>query len=86
MKITNVKVRQIDSSSKLKGVASVTLNDCFVVHEIRILEGDSGLFIAMPSKKVKEGVHKDTCHPINKDTRNIFEEAVIAEYKEVASA
>ncbi len=84
MKITKVKVDTKEKeNSKMKGIASVTLDDCFVVKGIRILEGDNGLFIAMPSRKVitENGEeHKDVAHPINAETRQMFTDAILEEY------
>lgn len=80
MKITSVTVRKIDKeNSRMKGRASVLIDDCFAVHDIRIIDGDEGLFIAMPSKVTSTG-HKDIAHPINKETRKMFEDAIIEEY------
>ena len=82
MKITNVRVRVVEKeNSKMRGFASVTLDDMFAVHDIRILEGDNGLFLAMPSKQVAPGEYKDIAHPINSEARQMFSDAIIAEYK-----
>ena len=81
MKITSVTVKKIDKeNSRMKGIASVLIDDCFAVHDIRIIEGDNGLFIAMPSKKVPGG-HKDIAHPINRETRKMFEDAIFEAYE-----
>ena len=83
MKITSVTVRKIDKeNSRMKGIASVLIDDCFAVHDIRIIDGDNGLFIAMPSKTTASGEHSDIAHPINKETRQMFEEAIINAYNE----
>jgi len=86
MKITKVNVHKIEKeNSRMKGIASVTLDDCFVVRGIRIIEGDNGLFIAMPSREkyASEGVvHEDVAHPINKETRQMFTDEVIKAYNE----
>ncbi len=83
MKITSVNVRKIEKEgSRMKGIASVLIDDCFAVHDIRIIEGDNGLFIAMPSRKTKnDGEYRDIAHPINPETRAIFEEAILEAYK-----
>ncbi len=82
MKITAVTVRKIErENSRMKGIASVTLDDCFVVRGIRIIEGDKGLFIAMPNRKTATGEPKDTAYPINKETRAMFEEEIFAAYE-----
>lgn len=82
MEITSVSVRKIEKEgSRMKGIASVLLDDAFAVHDIRIIEGDNGLFIAMPSKKTATGGYRDTAHPINPDVRKQFEDAILAEYE-----
>ena len=81
MKITSVNVRKVESeTNRLKGVASVFINDCFAVHDFRIIEGDIGLFIAMPSRKTSDGNYRDVAHPINPETRAMFEKVVLEEY------
>ena len=81
MKITSVNVQKIEKeNSRMKGIAVVTLDDCFVVKGIRIIDGDNGLFIAMPSKATATGGHRDVAHPIDKDTRKMFEDAIFEEY------
>ncbi len=70
MKITDVRVRLVDKdSSKLRGVASITIDECFVIHDIKIIEGKDGLFISMPSRKTPDGEYRDIVHPINTETR-----------------
>jgi stage V sporulation protein G len=82
MKITNVRVRVVEKeNSKMRGFASVTLDDMFAVHDIRILEGDNGLFLAMPSKQIAPGEYRDIAHPINADARKLFTDAILAEYE-----
>ena len=82
MKITSVNVRKINKeSSRMKGIASVLIDDSFAVHDIRIIEGDNGLFIAMPSRKTNEDTFKDICHPINPETRSLFEKAIFDEFE-----
>ena len=81
MKITSVNVRKIEKEgSRMKGIASVLIDDSFAVHDIRIIEGDNGLFIAMPSRKTLNGQHKDIAHPINSDTRKKIEDAIFEKY------
>ena len=81
MKITSVTVKKIDKeNSRMKGIASVLLDDAFVVYDIRIIEGDNGLFIAMPSRQTSTGGYKDIAHPINSDARQMFEDAIIDAY------
>ena len=82
MKITSVNVRKIDKEgSRMKGIASVLLDDSFAVHDIRIIEGDNGLFIAMPSRKTATGGYRDIAHPINPEVRAMFEEAISEAYE-----
>jgi stage V sporulation protein G len=81
MEITAVSVRKIEKEgSRMKGIASVTLDGSFAVHDIRIIEGDNGLFIAMPSRKTATGGYRDIAHPINPDVRKQFQEAILEEY------
>lgn len=81
MEITSVTVRKIEKEgSRMKGIASVLLDDSFAVHDIRIIEGDNGLFIAMPSRKTATGGYRDIAHPINPDVRKQFQEAILEEY------
>lgn len=82
MKITSVNVRITEKEdSRMKGIASILLDDCFAIHDIRIIEGDNGLFIAMPSRKTATGGYRDIAHPINPDVRKMFEDAILEEYK-----
>ncbi len=82
MKITNVKVHKTErEGSRLRGYASVRLDDCFVVNNIRIIDGDEGMFIAMPSRKMADGHYEDIVHPINKETRAYFQEEILKEYE-----
>lgn len=81
MKITSVNVRKIEKeNSRIRGIASVVLDDCFAVHGIRIIEGDGGLFIAMPSRKTSNDEYHDIAHPITQDCRKMFEEAIVEAY------
>ena len=83
MKITSVNVRKIEKEgSRMKGIASVLVDDSFAVHDIRIIEGEKGLFIAMPSKKTPTGDYRDIAHPINPEVRSMFEEAILKAYEE----
>ena len=82
MKITSVNVRKNNKeSSRMKGIASFLIDDRFAVHDIRIIEGDNGLFIAMPSRKTATGGYRDIAHPINPEVRTMFEEAIFAAYE-----
>ena len=81
MKITSVNVRKIEKEgSRMKGIASILIDDSFAVHDIRIIEGDNGLFIAMPSRKTATGGYRDIAHPINPEIRSMFEEAILEAY------
>lgn len=84
MKITSVRVRKFDKEdNRMKGIATVVLDDSFAVHDIRIIEGENGLFIAMPSRKTPTGEYRDTAHPTSKETRQMFEDAIIEAYNNV---
>ena len=84
MQITSVNVKKIDKEeSRMKGIASVLIDDCFAVRDIRIIEGNDGLFIAMPSRKNAEGEYHDIAHPINAETRKMFEDAIFEAYNSV---
>ncbi len=82
MRITKVVVRPVDMN-KVCAVASVTIDDEFVVHDLRVVDGDKGLFVAMPSRKLPNGEYRDVAHPINTETREMLQEAVLAEFKQM---
>ena len=82
MKITDVRVRKITKAGKMKAVVSITLDNEFVVHDIKAIEGEKGLFIAMPSRKTAEGEYRDIAHPINSKTRGELEETILKVYQE----
>ena len=81
MKITDVRIRKIAKDGKMKAVVSITLDDEFVVHDIKVIEGEKGLFIAMPSRKTTTGEYKDIAHPINSQTREQIQEMILNEYQ-----
>lgn len=82
MKITNVSIRKSDrEDSRMKAIASVLLDDEFAVHDIRIIEGTKGLFIAMPSRKTSTGGYKDIAHPISQEVRTMFEKEILDAYE-----
>ena len=82
MKISDIRIRLVDKAeSKLKAVASITIDECFVVHDIKVIEGKEGYFISMPSKKTPEGEYKDIVHPINTETREYISNEIINAYK-----
>lgn len=82
MKITDVRVRKLSEEGKMRGIVSVTFDDTFVVHDIKIIEGQNGLFIAMPSRKVNDNEFRDIAHPINSESRNELQEAILKAYEE----
>ena len=87
MQVTSVSVRKIEKEgSRMKGIASILLDDSFAVHDIRIIQGDNGLFIAMPSRKTATGGYRDIAHPINPDVRKMLEDAIITEYNNTSDA
>ncbi len=79
MEITRVTVREIDMNM-VKGIASIILDDCFVIHDLRVVDGDRGYFVAMPSRKLPNGDFKDIAHPLNSETRENIQEAVLREF------
>ena len=81
MKITDVRIRKIAKDGKMKAIVSITLDDEFVVHDIKVIEGEKGLFIAMPSRKTTTGEYKDIAHPINSQTREQIQEMILNEYQ-----
>lgn len=84
MEVTEVKVFPVNEE-KLKAYATITFDNCFVVRDLKIISGETSLFVAMPSKKKKDGTFKDIAHPLNNETRSMIEKAIIAEYnKEIA--
>ena len=83
MNITDVRVRKVSEEGKMKAVISITFDDEFVVHDMKIIEGQNGPFIAMPSRKMGEGDFRDIAHPLNSETRNKIKDAIFAEYEKV---
>lgn len=83
MQITDVRVRKITKEGKMKAVVSITLDDEFVVHDIKVIEGEKGLFIAMPSKKAADGEYRDIAHPINSATRDSIQQIILEKYEAV---
>ena len=80
MKITDVRIRKIAKDGKMKAIVSITLDDEFVVHDIKVIEGEKGLFIAMPSRKTSTGEYRDIAHPINSQTRELIQDIILDEY------
>ena len=81
MKITDVRVRKSTKEGKMKAIVSITLDDEFVVHDIKVIDGEKGLFIAMPSKKATDGEYRDIAHPINSDTRERIQRIILDSYQ-----
>ena len=82
MIITDVKIKKIDGGNRLRAVAEITIDGVFVVHELRVIEGQNGLFVAMPSRQIGENQYRDIAHPINAETRKAVEDAVLKAYDE----
>lgn len=82
MNITAVRVRKVAKEGKMKAVVSITIDDEFVVHDIKVIEGEKGLFIAMPSRKAADGEYRDIAHPINSETRNAIQQIILQRYEE----
>ncbi len=83
MQVTDVRIRKVSAEGKMKAIVSVTFDDEFVVHDIKIIEGQNGLFIAMPSRKMGEGDFRDIAHPINSSTRNKIQDAIFSQYEKM---
>lgn len=81
MQVTDIRVRRIVKEGKMKAIVSITLDDEFVVHDIKVIEGDKGLFIAMPSKRASDGEYKDIAHPINSATRDAIQRQILDSYE-----
>lgn len=81
MRITDVRVRKMTQDSKMKAIVSITIDDEFVVHDIKVIEGEKGLFIAMPSKKANDGEYRDIAHPINSETRDRIQKIILESYE-----
>ena len=82
MQITDVRIRKVEKEGKMKAVVSITIDEEFVVHDIKIIEGENGLFIAMPSRKAADGEYRDIAHPINSDTRDRIQKLILEKYQE----
>ena len=83
MQITDIRILKVDKDGKMKAVVSITIDDAFVVHDIKIIEGEKGLFIAMPSRKASDGEYRDIAHPINSGTREKIQKMILDKYDEV---
>ena len=83
MQITDVRIRKVAKEGKMKAVVSITIDNEFVVHDIKVIEGEKGLFIAMPSRKAADGEYRDIAHPINSTTRDRIQTLILDKYQEV---
>ncbi len=83
MQITDVRIRKVEKEGKMKAVVSITIDEEFVVHDIKVIEGEKGLFIAMPSRKAADGEYRDIAHPINSDTRERLQRLILEKYEEL---
>ena len=81
MQVTSVKVFPVDED-RLKAYVTIVFDDCFVVHDAKVINGPTGLFVAMPSKRTKNGTYRDTVHPLNQETREMIEQRVLEKYRE----
>ncbi len=84
MNITDVRIRKITKEGKLRAVATITIDDAFAIHDIKVIEGEKGLFIAMPSRKTENEEYRDIAHPINMETRQMIQELILEKYQELA--
>ena len=82
MQITDVRVRKLSKEGKMKAIVSITIDNVFVVHDIKVIEGEKGLFIAMPSKKATDGEYRDIAHPINSATRDMIQTIIMEKYEQ----
>lgn len=81
MQITDVRVRKVSKEGKMKAIVSITIDNEFVVHDIKVIEGEKGIFIAMPSRKAADGEYRDIAHPINSDTRDMIQQIILQKYE-----
>ena len=81
MQITDVRVRKVAKEGKMKAIVSITLDNEFVVHDIKVIEGEKGVFIAMPSRKATDGEYRDIAHPINSETRDRIQNIILSKYE-----
>ena len=86
MQITDVRIRKVEKEGKMKAVVSITIDEEFVVHDIKVIDGEKGLFIAIPSRKAADGEYRDIAHPINSDTRNKIQQIILEKYESEIAA
>ncbi len=82
MQITDIRIRKVNAEGKLKAYVTVTFDECFVIHNVKVIEGKTGVFIAMPSRKTKTGEYKDVAHPINSDFRNELQNRILEAFQQ----
>ncbi|MBC8595384.1 septation regulator SpoVG [Qingrenia yutianensis] len=80
MNITSIKIKKFATEGKMRAIASITIDDCFAIHDVKVIENNGKVFVAMPNKRLKDGTFKDVAHPINIETRKLIEDAVIEAY------
>lgn len=83
MEVTDVRLRRVNTEGRMRAIASITFDQEFVVHDIRVIDGNNGLFVAMPSKRTPDGEFRDIAHPINSNTRSKIQDAVLEEYRRI---
>ncbi|MBI9097755.1 MAG: septation regulator SpoVG [Spirochaetaceae bacterium] len=83
MDITDIRIRKVNADGKLKAYVTVTFDESFVVHNVKVIEGENGIFIAMPSRRTKNGEYKDVAHPINTEFRGILQDRILDEYNKI---
>ena len=86
MEITDIRLKKVTKEGKMKAIVSITLDNEFAVHDIKVIEGEKGLFIAMPSRKAADGEYRDIAHPINSDTRERIQKLILDRYQETLAA
>jgi stage V sporulation protein G len=86
MEITDIKVKKVSANGKLKAYVSLTFDNCFVIHNLKVIEGKDGIFVAMPNRKTKKGEFKDIAHPINSDCRSTIQTKIIEEYNKALTS
>lgn len=83
MDITDIRIRKVNADGKLKAYVTVTFDESFVVHNVKVIEGENGVFIAMPSRRTKNGEYKDVAHPINTEFRGVLQDRILDEYNKI---
>lgn len=86
MQVTDVRIRKVSKEGKMRAIVSITIDDEFVIHDIKVIEGDKGFFIAMPSRKTSDGEYRDIAHPINSETRDKIQKIILESYQNMADS